>query len=288
MGYSSDNIRPRRSLLFVPAINPTLIPKAVAVRPDVICLDLEDAIAADQKDEAREHAMAFMASADRDTQIEWVIRINNPRTKDGLRDVLAVCEAAHPPPSILIPKIKSAEEVQLLDETLVDTAEAVRFHAIIETNEALDDAVAIARASDRLDSISFGGVDLAAELRTTVDWEPMLYARSRLVHAAAGAGIDLLDVPELNLDDMAGLERDAKASMALGYTGKCAIHPKQVEAINRVFTPSEEQVAFARKAISAFEQSESSLVVVDGRLIEKPVMRSLRRVVAVADRVSQE
>jgi citrate lyase beta subunit len=131
----------------------------------------------------------------------------------------------------------------------------------------------------------FGAVDLAAELRCDNTWEAMLYARSRTVHAAAAAGIDVIDVPWLDLQDMDGLRREAEASAGLGYTGKSAIHPKQIAAINGVFSPDPGEVAYARKVIEAFDAADTGVVVVDGKLIERPVLRTMHRILAQADRI---
>jgi citrate lyase beta subunit len=115
----------------------------------------------------------------------------------------------------------------------------------------------------------------------------MLYARSRVVHAAARFGLDLLDVPWLDLDDQAGLEAEARASKALGFTGKASIHPKQIPVINGVFSPSADDVARARRIIAEFATNTTGLLVVDGELIERPVLRSMHRIVAIADRLEQ-
>jgi citrate lyase beta subunit len=131
-----------------------------------------------------------------------------------------------------------------------------------------------------------GAVDMSADLRCVKAWEPLLYARSRLVHAAASAGIDLLDVPFLNLDDADGLAREAQACAQLGFTGKASIHPSQIPVIHEAFTPSEAQIAKARRVCAAFEESTTGLVVVDNELIELPVVRSYYRVLAIADRLT--
>jgi (S)-citramalyl-CoA lyase len=164
---------------------------------------------------------------------------------------------------------------------------AIRFCIIIETNQGLERAQEIARACDRIDSMILGAVDMSADLRCVKAWEPLLYTRSRLVHAAASAGIDLLDVPYLNLDDPDGLAREAQACAQLGFTGKASIHPNQLPAIHAAFTPSEAQIAKARKAVAAFESDPSGLVVVDNELIEIPVIRSMQRILAVAERIAQ-
>src|SRR5690606_32812360 len=107
--------------------------------------------------------------------------------------------------------------------------------------------------------------------------------RSRVVHAAAGAAIDLIDVPYLDLNDLAGMRREAEASAALGFTGKGAIHPKQIAVLNEVFSPSAAEVERARRIVMAFAESGSGLVVIDGKLIERPVLRSMRRILAIAE-----
>jgi len=214
------------------------------------------------------------------------VRINSISTLHGLKDLQAILESLAPPPSLMIPKVKSAEEIQLLD-TILSTAatQHIRFCVIIETNQGLERAADIARASDRIDSLILGGVDMSADLRCQKAWEPLLYARSRLVHAAAGAGIDLLDVPYLNLDDPEGLQREAQGCARLGFTGKASIHPNQLAIIHEAFTPTSEQIARAKKCVAAFEQSPSGLVVVDNELLELPVIRSMKRILAIAERV---
>ena len=107
------------------------------------------------------------------------------------------------------------------------------------------------------------------------------------MHAAARYGLDLLDVPWLNLDDQDGLKIEAEMSSALGFTGKASIHPKQIHVINDVFSPSPDLIARARKILGEFEQDTTGLVVVDGELIERPVVRSMLRVLAIADHLAQ-
>jgi citrate lyase beta subunit len=156
---------------------------------------------------------------------------------------------------------------------------------IIETNRALEAAFEIAVCSPRIDALFFGGVDMAAELRCENAWEPLLYARSRVVHAAASAGLDVVDVPYLDLQDMDGMVAAAQQAKALGFSGKGAIHPKQIAAINEVFTPSAEEIERAHRIIRTFEEADTGLVVIDGKLIEKPVLRDMYRIVAIAERI---
>ena len=215
------------------------------------------------------------------------MRINCLRSAFGISDVQAVLDTSAPPPALMLPKVMSPDEVVLLDDILTEQGLDTRLHIIIETNAGLEAAHDIARASPRIDALFFGGVDMAAELRCKNSWEPLLYARSRVAHAAAGVGVDAIDVPYLDLRDPEGMEREARLSRDLGFSGKGAIHPKQIPILNGVFTPSEAEVAHARRLLEAFAEADTGLVVVDGKLIEKPVLREMHRIVAIAERVAR-
>jgi (S)-citramalyl-CoA lyase len=281
-------IKPRRSFLFVPGTGLEMFPKAVAAGPDIICIDLEDAIAPRHKAQARDDTLALVASLDSPlTDCELLVRINSLNSADGLADILAILQSDTPPPGLMLPKIKSPDEVRLLDELLSSVGAPTRLQLIVETNQGLEACHEIARASARVDALLFGGADMAAELRVAPSWNALLYARSRLVHAAAEAGIDLIDVPWLDLEDMAGLEREATLCAELGMTGKGAIHPKQLPVIERQFSPGTAQIAAARRITAAFEKADTGLLVVDGKLIEKPVLRSQYRILAIAERLRQ-
>ncbi|MEQ8659193.1 MAG: aldolase/citrate lyase family protein, partial [Gammaproteobacteria bacterium] len=183
-------VRPRRSFLFVPGTGTALFAKAVAAAPDIVCVDLEDAVAPEHKAQARRDTLALFAGLEALPPCETLIRINGLRSREGLEDVLAVLDCARPPHGLMLPKVKHAEEVVQLDEILAAAGSALRLQVIIETNEGLAQAQAIARASPRIDALLFGAIDMAAELRVEPSWDALLYARSRLVHAAATAGID--------------------------------------------------------------------------------------------------
>jgi citrate lyase beta subunit len=281
---SERKIRARRSLLFAPADRPELFTKALATGADMVCIDLEDAVPPGDKAAARATAMALLATPWADDGVERLLRINSLRGSEGLRDIEAILASPTPPSALLLPKVESADELRLL--LSAGPQADIRLHVIIETNAGLEAAHEVAQASPRLDLMAFGGVDMAAELRSSPTWEAFLYTRSRLVNAAAGAGIDLLDVPHLDLSDRDGMVADAERARDLGFTGKAAIHPSQVAAINAVFSPTPEEVARARQIIAAFEASPNGVVVIDGKLIEAPVLRSMRRLVAVAERIA--
>jgi (S)-citramalyl-CoA lyase len=184
----------------------------------------------------------------------------------------------------MMPKVRTPDEVVMLDNLLSERGHDTRLHIIIETNAGLEAAYEIAHCSTRIDALFFGGVDMAAELRCENAWEPLLYARSRVVHAAASAGLDVIDVPYLDLEDHDGMVNAARQAKALGFCGKGSVHPKQIAALNEVFTPTANEIARARRIIKTFEEADTGLVVIDGKLIEKPVLRDMYRITAIADR----
>ena len=279
-------IRARRSLIFAPGNKPTMFDKAMRSGADMVTIDLEDAVAPDHKDDARVHTLDYFAKWTGAFDVEAMVRVNCLRSVEGLSDLKALATASNPPPAIMLTKVKSAGEVAVYDELLSGPqARDIAFHVIIETNEGLEHCHDIARASGRVKTLLFGGVDMAAELGVEPCWDGLLYARSKVVHAAATAGVDLIDVPYLDLNDMAGLEQEAKACVALGFTGKAAIHPKQIAPLNVLFSPSDDDVARARSVVDAFEKSDSGLVVVDNKLIERPVLRSMYRTLAIAEKI---
>lgn len=278
-------IRPRRSFIFTPGLKPDMFPKALASGADIVCVELEDGIAPKDKALARENALALFEQPQADDGVERVVRINSMREAFGIADVQAVLATDRPPPSLMMPKVRTPDEVVLLDNLLTEAGHNTRLQIIIETNAGLEACYEIAHCSTRIDSLLFGGVDMAAELRCENAWEPLLYARSRVVHAAASAGLDVIDVPYLDLQDHEGMVVAAQQAKALGFSGKGAVHPKQIAALNDVFTPSEDEIARARRVISTFENADTGLVVIDGKLIEKPVLRDMYRIVAIADRI---
>lgn len=278
-------VRPRRSFIFTPGLKPEMYPKALASGTDIVCVELEDGIAPKDKAAARTHALKLFETPQEDDGVERIVRINSMRERFGIEDVAAVLATDTPPPALMMPKVRTPDEVVMLDALLTERGHSTRLHVIIETNAGLEAAHDIAHCSDRIDAMFFGGVDMAAELRCENAWEPLLYARSRVVHAAASAGLDVIDVPYLDLDDPDGMVVAAKQARALGFAGKGSIHPKQIAALNEVFTPTADEIARARRIIKTFEEADTGLVVIDGKLIEKPVLRDMHRIVAIADRM---
>ena len=279
--------RPRRSFIFTPGLKPEMFPKALASGADMVCIELEDGIAPKDKEEARIKALKLFEVAQADDGVERILRINSMRERFGIEDVLAILATDTPPPSLMMPKIQSPDEIIMLDQLLTERGHKTRLHVIIETNAGLEAAYEIANCSSRIEAMFFGGVDMAAELRCENNWQQLMYARSRVVHAAASAGLDVIDVPYLNLQDLDGMCDEAKKAKDLGFAGKGSVHPKQIAALNDIFTPSKDNITRARRVIKTFEDADTGLVVIDGKLIEKPVMREMYRIVAIADKLGK-
>ena len=285
INMTNRKLRSRRSFIFTPALKPAMFEKALLSGSDIVCVELEDGIAPKDKKKARENALKIFENYTDSSKVEQVLRVNCIREKYGIDDIVAVIEAHSPPPVLMLPKVNNPEEIFILDKLLDESGHNIRLHIIIETNSALQSAFEIAVSSPRIDAIFFGGVDMAAELRCENSWEALLYARSRVVHAAAAAGLDVIDVPYLDLEDSRGLIESSRKARQLGFSGKGAIHPKQIDTINQTFTPSEEEINKARRIVNIFEEQQTGLVVVDGKLIEKPVLREMYRIIAIADLV---
>ena len=278
----SDNnyVQRRRSFIFCPGNKPELLTKALNSGADMVCVDLEDAIIPQHKDISRSKTLEAFKTASVPKGIETLIRINDINSEDGFKDIEALSSASNLPSGLMLPKIKTAEEIQKLNNRFIDANININLHVIIETNQGLKNVWEIANSCSSIKSLLFGGVDMSADLGCLGDWTSLLYARSRVVHAAAGAGIDSIDVPFLDLDNMEGLREEALLSKNLGFSGKGSIHPKQIEVLNSIFTPSDAEVSYAKKIIKAFEEASDGLVVVDGKLIEKPVLRTALKILA--------
>jgi (S)-citramalyl-CoA lyase len=274
-----------RSLLFTPADRPERFAKAAAVAADGAILDLEDGVGLPSKQKAREAALRFLeAPLSAPADFVWAVRLNHIATEDGLKDLLAFGAAAGRPKVVMLPKTESVAEVEIAVRHLGSRAgDAPQIVALIETGRGLGAAEAIA-AHPSVVAIAFGGADLAADLHATLAWEPILFARSRIVQAAAAARVAAFDVPFLDIHDPAGLSKETEMVKALGYTCKLAIHPAQIASINAVFTPNPKELARAERIVAAFEQAHGGACQVDGRMVDVPVVKAAQRTVVLAGR----
>ena len=292
-----------RSVLFCPASRPERFAKALASGADAVCLDLEDGVGPDAKETARTALGRFLsergaAPAGAPVRSEQggrlaaapqlLVRVNDPRTETGAEDVRMLARSPLPH-GVMVPKVDGPEVLAELAGALAGAGSAAPLLLpLIETVWALERIADIATASVPLGALVFGGMDLSAELGARFEWEPLLYARSRIVHAAALVGVGTIDVPWAPLDDPAGLEQETRRVARLGFTGKLAIHPAQVPVIHRGLAPDPDELAAARRVVEAAARTREGVVVVDGRMVDRPIVLAAQRVLARAGEAAAE
>ena len=274
-------LRQRRATLFVGALALEALPAAMASGADLVCIDLEDAVPPDRKDEAREKVIAHLAGLPIPPTVQLVVRVNAVGTVEGDADVREVLARAPSVGALLIPKVESAEDVRSVARSVEATGSSVELYAIIETALGLEAAASIARADPRLKALFFGGFDLSTALGCEMAWEPLLYARSRVVHAAAIRGLEVLDSPFPDVDDLAALLENCSRVRALGMTGKAAKHVSQVKTILNAFTPTPAEIAKARKIVAMFREDPTRPLVYEGKLVELPTIKRMERLAAL-------
>ena len=222
----SNKIDVRRSFIFTPGLKPEMFPKAIASGADMVCIELEDGIAIKDKDEARKNTIEALKTLEVKSGVELVVRINCQRTKFGLLDLEAFVSSKMNIKSLMLPKVKTPDEITFIDDLLTDCGLDTNLHVIMETNEALESIYDIAHASKRIVALYFGGVDMAAELRVPNEFENLIYARSKLVHAGASVGVDVVDVPYLDLEEYGWNEKRSRTCKRFRIYRKRIYPPK--------------------------------------------------------------
>ncbi len=262
------------NFLFVPANRPERFEKAANSGADLICIDLEDSVPADQKESARESVMDALKTLDRS---KTAVRINGLRTAAGLTDLLAFSAADRLPALLFLPMVESATEVEIAHSILGDRVDGLV--PLIETVKGLRAGDAIA-ASAGVTAMMFGGGDFSAELGTRLEWEPLLAARGAFILCCASAAIAAIDVPYIDMGNEAGLEEESAKAKAMGFHAKAAIHPKQIALIAKTMKPTAAEVAEAIDAINAFDAAGGKAISHNGRMLEAPVMQRYRHIAA--------
>jgi citrate lyase subunit beta/citryl-CoA lyase len=279
----------RRSCLSVPGSSERKLAKAAGLAADEVVVDLEDAVAAAAKDEAR---AATVAALEGWSGSEVAVRVNGPGTPWCHLDVAAMGALAQRPGSIVVPKVEGAGDLAFVDR-LLDGVEAasgrqrpLRVQALIETAAGLARVQEIAAASQRLDALVLGYADLAASLGGARDLDAWLPAQHALVVAARSNGLQAIDGPYLGVEPDERFHAAAARARDLGFDGKWAIHPSQVPALNELFSPSEAEIERARAVVAALERAEresgQGAVSLDGEMLDEAVRAAALRVLARA------
>lgn len=278
----------RRSLLFTPGDRPEMLRKAPGSGADVLVFDLEDAVVPDRKAAAREAVGAVLADPGFDPDAEVCLRVNAVGI-DADDDLAAVLGPDVRLDSVMLPKVEAAADVETLGRLLAERGAERPIIALVETAAGVLHAEAIAAAGPT-DAVFFGAEDLAADIGATRTPEgaEVAYARQHVVLAAAAAGIDAIDTVFVDLDDLEGLREEARRAVRLGYDGKPAVHPDQVAVINEAFRPDADELAWAERVLAARDAADAAgrgVFTVDGRMIDRPLIRRAERLV---DRASAE
>ncbi|MGE3145945.1 MAG: CoA ester lyase [Pseudorhodoplanes sp.] len=288
------SIRPRRSVLYMPGSNARALEKAKTLPADGVILDLEDAVAPDAKEAARKQ-VTEAAKAGGFGNREVFIRVNGIDTPWHADDLHAAAHAA--PDAILIPKVSSSQQLEMIGRRLLDmgTAHKTRVWAMIETPFAIlniADIAAAARDSEtRLTGFVLGTNDLAKETgaRIVPGRAPMAPWLMTCMAAARAYGVAILDGVYNDIGNAEGFRQECLEGRDLGFDGKTLIHPNQIEPCNAAFSPGAEEIAQARKIIAAFdlpENRDKGAISLDGRMVERMHADIARRTVAVADAIA--
>lgn len=287
----SEPTRLRRALMFMPGDSPRKIAKAIELSADSIAMDLEDGVALSQKPVARRTIVEALQTLDFGRS-ERLIRINPVGSEFYEADLRATVGAR--PDGYILPKAEFAEQVQAVAEflTLEEKARGwpaggIKLLPIVETALGVMNVREIALADERVEALIFGAEDLAGDMgavRTHEGWE-IFYARSAVVLAAKAYRLQAIDMVFFDLNDLAGLEQECLVGRQMAYDGKMAIHPRQVEVIQRVFAPSAEEIARALRIVQAHEEAQATGVgafALDGRMVDMPVVRMAESVLRKA------
>ena len=284
-------------MLFLPGNTPNIIMNADVLGSDSVILDLEDAVAPDQKDAARILVRNALKTMDFGL-CEIIVRINPISSglwKEDLEEIIP-----HRPAVIMPTKIGESGDVEQIAAYIGKIEEqagipvgTTKIMPLIETARGVENSFHIAEADPRVCAIFIGCEDLTADLccERTAEGNEVFYARSRIVCAARAAGIDAYDTPFTDINDKDGLRKDARFAKGLGYTGKACISPRQVDIVNEVFSPSEEDILYAKRVFQAIEEGKRigrGAVALDGKMIDKPIVNRARHVLEMAAKIHKE
>ena len=286
----TDQILPRRSVLYMPGANERALEKAKGLAADALILDLEDAVAPDAKAEARERVCAAASSGEYGSK-EVAIRVNGLGTQWHAEDIAAAAKAG--PAAVVVPKVDSVEDVHAIVRELEagGAPDHTKIWAMVETPVAMLHVEAIAAASERLTVLVMGTNDLAKELHAehVPGRQPLLTGLSLCLLAARATGKVILDGVYNDIKDADGFEAECLQGRQMGFDGKTLIHPSQIDPANAIWAPTSEAIEHARELIATFESAIAEgkgVVTHNGRMIENLHVENARRILAVADAIA--
>ena len=257
-----------KSWLFLPAHRLDRFDAAKASHPSVVCLDLQDGLPEIQKNQGRESVQNLLG---RELDQLVAVRINSLKSEHGHHDISALRSCACLPHAVVVPVIEDPLEIEVALSELGDILKTASLIVMIETVNAICAIDSICAACPRDAGLLFGNADMSAAIRCANDWESLAYVRSRLVLFAAKYGLPAFDGVTLDLENENVLEQECRNSRRMGFVGKAAVHPKQVKIINRLFCPTEEEIAEANTIVAAYEASLGGAIRVGDKMVDRPV-----------------
>lgn len=282
----------RRSMLFIPGNTPNLLINGNCLGADSVIFDLEDAVSPAEKDSARILVRNTMRYLDF-RGIEIVVRINSTDTPYWKLDLDEIMPEK--PADILLPKTNSRDDVIAVDLYMAEVEDklglkrnTVKLMPLIETALGLENAFDIASCCERISGLFLGAEDLTADLhcKRTKEGKEIDYARSRMVACARAAGVEVIDTPFTDINDDEGIYTDASYAKALGFSGKSAISPRHVGAINEVFSPSEKEIAYAYEVMEAIKTAKEQgrgAIALHGKMVDAPIVSRAEQTIAMAE-----
>lgn len=278
----------RRSVLFSPGDEESLLRKAATTAADCLVFDFEDAVAPDAKDAARETVRTVLGDPEFDPEAEVCVRVNGTGiAMDRDLDALTKADSLRLD-SVMLPKAEGPQDVAALSDHLGEHDLKVPVLVLLETARGVLQAESIA-SSRPVDGLVFGAEDLAADIGATRTSEgtEVLHAREHVVLAAAAHDVAAIDTVFTDYTDASGLREEARFAVQLGYDGKLAIHPDQVAVINDAFTPDPADVEWAAQVIEARDRTEKAVFQVDGEMIDAPLIAQAERILERARAAGQ-
>jgi citrate lyase subunit beta / citryl-CoA lyase len=280
--------RLRRSRIYLPGNRPRMIQKGPGLGADAVILDLEDSVSSEQKDAARFLVNRAIRMIDFGLA-EVMVRIN-PLKHGGHLDLASVLTAG--PDAIVVPKCESKADVQAVENAISEAnmAKEIRILPMIETAKGILNAYEVACASPMVDAITFGGEDFTQDIGATrtKGGKEIFWGRSMVIIAAKAARVQALDTVFSDLSDEEGLRRDTIEIKEMGFDGRAAIHPSQIEIIHECFAPSEKEMQYAVDVLCAAERARSQgsgVAVVKGKMIDKPIIQRAEKIINFAERL---
>ena len=253
--------------LFVPANKLDWISKAETSKADGLVIDLEDSVPLSDKRKSRDELARHLSSSH--ISKPFFIRINSLKSQDGKEDISLFNIKNKNFLGLIIPKIENPIELSVLPESL-------KLVLLIETALALEN-LSLLSEDKRVIGLALGGADLSAELGSDMSWDAMLLARSMIVLQASKYGLITIDSPFMQIEDINELAQESRKARSIGFNSKFAIHPKQAEVIKESFLPTKEDLEEAQKILKAFSKSKGGAISVDGKMIDKPIIKLMKK-----------